>query len=137
VSNGQDCRPLGNGPSQRPAISEGGTSIFFDTDATNFTCYSSGRDRNGAIADVFIWTERRQGAILFGFDTDKQPLGFESRNPATSARTNYYLWKTRDPFTDVPLARRAGWHRDPAGTRARAAQDPRFHQIYLRYGGPE
>ncbi|HLL86977.1 MAG TPA: hypothetical protein VK387_06670 [Thermoleophilaceae bacterium] len=137
ASNGQSCRTLGNGPSQRPAISEAGTTVLYDTDASNFTCYSSGRDRNGSIADVFVWTERRLGSILWSFDTNKRELELDSRNPATSACTNYYMWETRDPFADIALARRSGWYSDPAAKRAEAAQSERYHQVYMRYGGPE
>jgi hypothetical protein len=137
LSNGQSCNRLGNAASQRPTISEAGTTVMYDSDASNFTCYSSGADRNGSIADVFTWTERRLGSILFSFDSLKKPLSFDSRNPATSARINYYLWETRDPFTDTALARRSGFGDDPAAVRAQAAEDERFSQVYMRYGGPQ
>jgi hypothetical protein len=64
-------------------------------------------------------------------------LEFDSRNPATSARINYYMWETRDPFTDIALAKRSGYYDDPAGIRVRARQSDRFSQVYMRYGGPE
>lgn len=136
-SNGQYCKGLGNAASQRPAISEAGSTVLYDTDASNFTCYSSGADRNGAIADIFVWTERRVGSILWSFDTNTRPLTMDSRNPATSARTNYYLWETRDPFADIALASREGYYDDPHGARNRAAEDPGANQVFMRYGGPE
>src|SRR5829696_9237298 len=117
ASNGQSCRTLGNGPSQRPAISEAGTTVLSATDASNFTCYSSERDRNGSIADVFVWTERRLGSILWSFDTNKRELELDSRNPATSARTNYNV--RRRPGTSA-ITRctcgTAGRSPEPVGT---------------------
>ena len=67
----------------------------------------------------------------------QKALSFESRNPTTSARINYKAWETRDPFTDIALARRSGWYDDPAAIRAEAAREARFSQVYFRYGGPE
>ena len=93
VSHGRSCGSLGNGPSQRPAISEGGTTLFYDSDASNFRCYSRDYklDQNGHVDDVFFWTESHAGSILFTWDTNYKALRMDSRNPATSARTNYYL----------------------------------------------
>ena len=137
LSNGQQCSQIGNAASKRPTISEAGSTVMYDTDATNFTCYGSGADRNGAIADIFVWTEKRLGSILFGFDTNKKALTFDQRNPSTSARINYYMWETRDPFTDIAMAQRSGYYDDPDAVRAQARQEPRFNQVYMRYGGPE
>lgn len=138
LSNGQQCTRIGNLASRQPTISEAGTTVMYDTDATNFTCYRpEGNDRNGPIADIFVWTEKRLGSIIFGFDTNKKALTFDQRNPSTSARINYYMWETRDPFTDIAMARRSGYYNDPAAIREQAREEGRFNQVYMRYGGPE
>ena len=57
----------------------------------------------------------------------------------TSARTNYLVFETREPFADVEFAHKQlppECQRAADVCRDGAAQDPRYNQIYLRYLGP-
>lgn len=139
ASNGQNVPETGNGPAAKPSITEAGTFIFHDTKASNYRKHPSAykNDGNGTISDVFLWTQTREGAILAVWDNELRPLSMDSHSSATSARGNYYTFETRDPFTDSVLAKRNGWYAQRQEMQARAAQEDRFSQVYMRYGGPQ
>jgi hypothetical protein len=131
----------GNGPSYDPAISDAGAFVIFESDADNYVGPRDAPDDAdlNARRDVFLWTELRGIVWLESQGSRGAPLSFPSENPVTSARGNYVLFETRDPFVDVELVRRLhpDWEGARASVEGRAAAEGGFHQIYLRWVGPK
>ena len=129
---------IGNGPSFNPQSAAGGYYAVFDSSSTTFRPTAAAkRDRNGA-RDVFLYTDVRNLVTNHSADTSNRPLRLPSRNAASSARANYLLFETSDPFADVRRARRLhpDWFVDPLATLASARSNPAFNQIFMRYLGP-
>jgi hypothetical protein len=143
ASNGENKSVLGNGPATDPAMTEAGSWVFHASTASNYNAANGtyNRDGNGSISDTFVWSENRRpppgGALLVSKDSARQALRMPSTNPATSARGNYSPFETRDPYADRELFARSWPNSSPSEMRARAAQEARFHQVYLEYLGPK
>lgn len=140
ASNGQYRREVGNGPAANPAISEAGQFLFYDSRASDYLAHPSPykTDRNGTVDDVFLWTLLRGGSIVDMYnDNDDPPLQMPMRKPQTSARGNYATFESADPLADPALAAREGYLASASAARTRAAQDPRFSQVYMRYIGAQ
>ncbi|HVS29399.1 MAG TPA: hypothetical protein VHE14_07585 [Solirubrobacteraceae bacterium] len=61
-----------------------------------------------------------------------------SDQPAASAKANYVLMRTADPFADrvFVAAKHPDWLANKPAIRAQAASNPIFRQVYMHYLGP-
>ena len=133
----------GNGPSTRPVSVGGGDYITFGSDSSDFPGVMPWTDDTNGVADVFVWSgSRAKGNVtrLLSADTDNAQLALPSLNAAPSQRINYVLFETNDPFADkVGVARTMplpATSRSELYAAANTGPGSRFHQIYMRYLGP-
>jgi hypothetical protein len=86
----------GNAPSRNPIITDGGTWVIFETEASNLPRDGQeGRDRNG-VADVYIWTHNRHFTFLVSATGVRNQLTTPSSGAATSPHGNYVLYENAD-----------------------------------------
>ena len=123
--------PASNGDSAHPSLPVSGHYVVFQSAGTTFGGTSRG------VVGVYLFTDTRNIVITQSKSSDGTPLGMSAINPVSSEAANYIFFETPDPFADHNFVnqRYPVWNRDPQGTRQRAATDPSFHQIYLRYFG--
>jgi hypothetical protein len=85
---------------------------------------------------VVFWGDVGNVILLLSRDSQQNPLQLPAIDPSPAEALNYVAFETNDPFADHDFAdTQPGWNSDPQGTRQRAAQDPTYHQVYLRYFG--
>jgi hypothetical protein len=95
---------IGNGPSHNPVISDAGSFILFDSDATNLRPSATHKlDPNGA-KDVFLWNAPTRNVSLESRNAQNGYLSAPSQHPATSSRGNYVAFESADPLIDLPLS---------------------------------
>lgn len=111
---------IGNGPSNRPVISDAGEFVLFDSEATNFKPSTSVQDDMNGVRDLFLWNAPTRNVSLESRDWDNDYLREPSANAATSSRGNYVLFESAAPNIDQLITNMTG-----------------ISQIYLRYLGPK
>jgi TolB protein len=87
----------GNGPSRRPAISDAGQFVLFESDATNFRPSAQVRSDGNGVTDVFLWNGRTGNVSLESRDSSNHYLPAPSGAPVTSSRGNYVLFQGGNP----------------------------------------
>ncbi|MBA3302166.1 MAG: hypothetical protein H0T15_09910 [Thermoleophilaceae bacterium] len=95
---------IGNGPSNRPVISDAGLFVLFDSEASNLRQHDlASLDENGK-RDVFLWNAPTGNVSLESRDSDNALLPAASQAPSASSRGNYVPFESAYPLIDRPLA---------------------------------
>jgi hypothetical protein len=111
---------IGNGPSNRPAISGAGHSVLFDSEASNLKMFPNFADDLNGARDVFIGVVGHRSASFESLSAQNRQALAPSENVATSTHNNYIAFES----TDRAL--------DPSAPNLRGQR-----AIYLRYLGPK
>ena len=138
VSHGNHGGP-GNGASSDPAISYGAQFVMFESQSSNFEPAPDARVDTNGVGDAFLWTINRRRVFTESVSSDGGQLGLPSTNPQQSSHGNYLFFETSDPLVDLAVVRssRPDLLKNPSAARSQAAQTPAYHQVYLRYLGPQ
>lgn len=86
----------GNGSSNNPSISGDGTTVVFESTATNLT---GAPDGNGAIADVFGQTVATGATQILSLKSDGTSATAKSGNPRISCSSNYFVFESQAALT--------------------------------------
>lgn len=111
---------IGNGPSNRPVISDAGEFVLFDSESTVFKPSASVQDDANGVRDMFLWNAPTRNVSLESRDWDNHYLSSPSANPSTSSRGNYVFFQSADRQIDELITNYTG-----------------IEQVYLRYLGPK
>jgi hypothetical protein len=136
---------LANGPSSHPAIGRTGQDIVFESDASNL----NPNDKN-CTGDVYHLDMPANNQILSSLDSadnvPNAPYGTPEpcpavvaapiANPSVSYYLNYMLLESSYVLLDKPMAKRVFPKVGRTGAARRSLNDPRLHQVYLRYLSP-
>ena len=117
--------PDTSAPASRPATSNGGVYVLWDTPAS-------------PARSVQLFTATRKLRKEMSVRSDGSSVKLPAFNPSVSARGNYVLFETADPFADLAFihARYPQFAQDEGPALATAARGPAFYQVYMRYLGP-
>ena len=144
---------LGDGPSNRPVISDAGEFVLFDSLASNLRPSGSVANDTNGVRDVFLWNRPTGNVSLESRNAANGYLSTASQHPATSARGNYVPFESANPSIDVTFARASGASGplvpdliDPdviaptvptVEVPGMTGPDPALQQVYVRYLGPQ
>jgi hypothetical protein len=129
--------PASNAEMNHPAVRVMGFQVLFETSASNLSANPDGAKPPAGVVGCWRFSETVGADVLDSRDSSSQPLSSDCSDLTSSEAFNYIFFSTSDPFADRAFASSQGFDSDPAGTRQRAANDPSFHQVYLRYVGPQ
>lgn len=145
VVSRSDNGTLGNGPSGNPSVGRTGLDIAFESAATNL----DGNDKN-CTGDVYHMDFPADNQILSSLDSlnrvPNAPFGTPEPcpqavaapivNPATSYYLNYTLLESSYVLLDRPLANKAFPRLSRSAAAYASKNDPKLHQVYLRFLSP-
>ena len=129
VSTHKPGGTLGRSDSLRPAVTDGGTSVFYDTTDNAL------KSPDDTTAGRAIVLGRNYTASK---DSRNQYIPGDAVRPVVSPHENYVLFQSTNPFFDYARGAAAypGLLTDLAALAAHWA-DPSHAQVYLRYLGPK
>jgi hypothetical protein len=110
---------IGDGPSNRPALSGAAHSVWFDTEASNLRMQAHHLPDPNGQRDVVHRIRAFESAQVESLTTDDDYVGGPSQNVAISSRNNYVLFESTD------------WSLDPGRSTGG------IQQVYLRYLAPQ
>jgi hypothetical protein len=137
---------IGNGESQRPAMSAIGWVVVFDSHASNLRPRGHKTDQNKEI-DLHQWYVKSRRVTLESRDWDNKYVKAGSQNPSMGLHGNYVAFESVEPLIDKSAADKfKSFDRklippliDPEVVTPSQFPDgvePSMQQIYVRYIGP-